>query len=165
MCSWKYPISNIYLPSYTPQKTWHALVHVCRRWKYLVFASPRHLNLRIEYGGCRPISEVLDAWPVLPIRLTTSRKAPYPQWDQQWENRIAALESEHYNRICEIYITGMTNLLWDRFAAAMQKPFPDPTDLEVSAGYVDRVLPDSFLDRSAPHPRTLWLRGIAFFHH
>jgi hypothetical protein len=26
---------------------WHALVHVCRRWRSLVFASSRRLNLRI----------------------------------------------------------------------------------------------------------------------
>ena len=48
---------------------WHALVHVCRRWRCLVFGSPRRLNLRLEYEGRRPISEVLDAWPVLPILL------------------------------------------------------------------------------------------------
>jgi len=48
---------------------WHTLVHVCRRWRCLVFASTRRLNLRLTYRGYRPISEVLDAWPVLPISL------------------------------------------------------------------------------------------------
>src|SRR5712671_3632342 len=49
---------------YTLRNPWHALVHVCRRWRYLVFASPRRLNLRLEYGGHGPLSEVLDVWPV-----------------------------------------------------------------------------------------------------
>jgi len=43
----------------TPRNTWHALVHVCRRWRYIVFASPRRLNLRLVYGGRGPMSEVL----------------------------------------------------------------------------------------------------------
>jgi len=36
---------------------WLALVHVCRRWRYLVLASPRRLNLRLEYGGHGPMPE------------------------------------------------------------------------------------------------------------
>jgi len=44
------------------QDTWDALVHVCHRWRDLVFASPRRLNLRLEYQGYRPMSEVPDAW-------------------------------------------------------------------------------------------------------
>src|SRR5712671_1881043 len=147
---------------YTPQNTWHALVHVCRRWRYLVFASPHHLNLRIEYGGRRPMSEVLDTWPVLPVRLTTSQGIPYPQSYQRWDNMVTALESEHYNRICEIYITDMTNPRWERFAAAMQKPFPELTHLEVLTYHVERILPNSFLGGSAPRLRTLRLRGIPF---
>ena len=26
---------------------WHSLVHVCRRWRAIVFVSPRRLNLRL----------------------------------------------------------------------------------------------------------------------
>jgi F-box-like len=75
---------------------WHTLVHVCRRWRYVMFASPRRLNLRLEYGGHRPILEVLDAWPNLPVLLICGRS------DQRWDNTVAALESEHSNRIYEI---------------------------------------------------------------
>ena len=28
-------------------EAWQTLVHVCRRWRYLVFGSPRRLNLRL----------------------------------------------------------------------------------------------------------------------
>src|SRR5712672_1199698 len=53
---------------------------------------------------------------------------------------------EHYNRICEITIFTMTNSRWGRFAAAMQKPLPELTRLELSVDNdVVPVLPDSFL--------------------
>jgi len=138
---------------------WLALVHVCRRWRYLVLASPRRLNLRLEYSGHGSISEVLDGWPALPIILKDELGDSY----QRWDNLVAALESEHYNRICEIQIFNITNSRWERFAAAMQKPFPELIFLEVWANpNVVPVLPDSFLSGSAPRLRTLRLRSIPF---
>jgi len=93
------------------QIPWRALVGVCRRWRYLVFASPRRLNLRLEYFGHGPMSEVPDAWLVLPVILTSrvqflpSELPVLHPKSGQWRNNIVALlESEHYNRICEIYI-------------------------------------------------------------
>ena len=38
------------IPSYTGNpryKAWQSLVHVCRRWRILVFGSPRRLDLRL----------------------------------------------------------------------------------------------------------------------
>jgi len=60
---------------------WHTLVHVCHGWRYLVFASPRFLNLQLEYRGYRPMSEALDAWPVLPISLISDYDPSYKQRD------------------------------------------------------------------------------------
>jgi len=152
--------------SYAPLNTWHALVHVCRRWRYLVFASPRRLNLRLVYHGHRPISEVLDTWPVLPITLISRlESSELPKSDQRRDNLVAALESEHYNRISEIHISETTSSHWERLAAAMKKPFPNLTYLDVSL-YFSRfsvlVLPDSFLGGSAPRLRTLKLTGVRF---
>jgi hypothetical protein len=138
------------------RNTWHALVHVCQRWRYLVFASPRHLDLRLKYRGHRPMSEVLDAWPVLPLSLILSIDQ-----SERWDNIVAALESEHSNRISEIYVD-VTDSHWEIFAAAMQKPFPELTLLEIWADDVVRVLPESFLAGSAPHLQSLRLRGVPF---
>jgi len=136
---------------------WHALVHVCQRWRYLVFASPRRLNLQLEYYGHRPMSEVLDAWPVLPVRLMSGLGGS----GQQLDNLVAALESEHNNRIYKIQIITMTNSLWERFAAAMQKPFPELRVLRVWVhGDVVPVLPNWFFGGSAPRLRELELRSI-----
>jgi len=155
---------------YTPPNKWRALVHVCRRWRYLVFASPRHLNLRLAYLGRRPMPDALGVWPVMPVILLSTfevllRGVPYSESVRRWDNLVAALESEHYHHISEIDISEGFSLRWGRFAAAMQKPFPELTHLRVSL-YGSRdlvpVLPDSFLGGSVPHLRTLELRSIPF---
>ena len=46
---------------------WHALVHVCRRWRSLVFASSRRLNLRILCTQTRRPGRIPKLWPALPI--------------------------------------------------------------------------------------------------
>jgi len=150
---------NIFYVNIVPVKNpWLALVHVCRRWRYLVLESPRHLNLRLEYHGHGSISEVLGGWPVLPIIL----KDQLGKLDQRWDNVVAALQSEHYSRICGIDFFNITKLRWERFAAAMQKPFPELTYLDVSTYSVVPVLPDSFLGGSAPRLRELSLECIPF---
>ena len=150
---------------YIRQNAWHALVLVCRRWRYLVFASPRSLNLRLDYSGYGPMSEMPDAWPVLPVILVSGIHQ-HPISGQRWDNMVSALESEHYNRICEINIFRITESRWERFVAAMQKSFPELTSLDVGAEFWDMdwvpVLPDSFLGRSAPRLRSFWLERVPF---
>src|SRR5712672_562704 len=127
---------------------WHVLVHVCRRWRYLVFASPGWLNLRLEYEGHGPLSVVLDPWPVLPVILTSSGLL-HSKSDQRWDNLVTALESEHYDRIYEIQISNMTQSHLARFAAAMQKPFLELTRFKLSVvSQLVPVFPDSFLGGS-----------------
>lgn len=48
---------------------WHVLVHVCQRWRKIVFASPRHLNLQIPCRYGTPVRKDLRIWPALPIVL------------------------------------------------------------------------------------------------
>jgi len=141
------------------ENPWLALVHVCRRWRYLVLASPRRLNLRLEYGGHGSISEVLGGWSVLPIIV----KDQLGELDERRDNVVAALESEHYNRICGIEIITFAKSRWERFTSAMQKPFPELTHLQVAAyPYAEPVLPDSFLGGSAPRLQNLLLERIPF---
>ncbi|KAI9455187.1 hypothetical protein F5148DRAFT_1369878 [Russula earlei] len=142
--------------SKTGTNRWHALIHVCHRWRPIVFASPRHLNLRLEYTGKRPMSEMLDVWPVLPVAIRSY------QFLSDWENIIGALESEHRHRICEIHLSEIPASHWGRSAAAIQKPFPELTDLTFSPeGTTATAIPDP-LGGSAPLLRVLWLKNCPF---
>jgi hypothetical protein len=60
-------VFDFYVAQAPEVETWHLTVHVCRRWRTLVFASPRRLNLRIAWRNTTPIRETLDIWPILPI--------------------------------------------------------------------------------------------------
>jgi hypothetical protein len=80
-------------------RAWYQLVHVCRRsrrWRYVVFASPLHLNLRLFCMQNTPVRKMLDIWPPLPQAIKVrSFGAKSPR-----DNIIAALE--HPDRICRI---------------------------------------------------------------
>ena len=84
-------------------ETWHSLVHVCRRWRTLVFASPRRLNLRIACTNKTSIRKKLDIWPALPIVVSGDC------YSTSGTNKIkAALKLN--DRVCQITVFLMCEL-------------------------------------------------------
>jgi hypothetical protein len=139
---------------------WHILVHVCGRWRDVVFASPRRLNLRLLCTARKRVRELLHVWPALPI-VICDRDGP-TSFVEDADNIIAALEKN--DRVCNIALEGVTSSVLGRVAAAMQKPFPELTGLELRSNDSDEpvpVLPDSFLAGST-RLRLLDLDGIPF---
>jgi len=138
---------------------WKTLVHVCRRWRYLVFAAPRRLDLRLFFAERTPVVRALDVWPALPIVVDASDP-------QVWfpDNLIAAFK--HNDRISEIYIAWLTSSGWRTLGRLIQGPYPALTALHIHSH--DTVYPphisDSFLrgSKSAPHLRSLRLHGVEF---
>ncbi|KAI9451450.1 hypothetical protein BJY52DRAFT_1352059 [Lactarius psammicola] len=63
------------------------LVHVCQRWRYLVFASPSRLNLELLCTHGTPVRKGLGCWPVFPIIVDYDDVSPKDE-----DNVIAALE-------------------------------------------------------------------------
>ena len=141
---------------------WITLAHVCRRWRSVVFQSPLRLNLRIACTLRTPARATLDIWPPFPLTIrdfdhTSSVKAP-----DHVDNIIAALE--HRDRVCRIDLINLTSSKLEYVTdSAMQKPFPELTELRLST--IDKtgtILPDSFLGGSAPRLRSLVLYDIPF---
>jgi hypothetical protein len=150
-------IFNFYMDIHFGEDKWHRLVHVCRRWRWVVFASPCRLNLRLLCTNRRPVQNALDVWPQLPIVIRGSRGMSRPQ---DTKNMIAALKQS--NRVCEIELYPITNLLLRRIGA-IKEPFPELTGLELwSRSKTAPVLPDSFLGGSAPRLQKLTLSRIPF---
>ena len=136
-------------------------MHVCRRWRNLVFGSPRHLNLRICCTTRLPVRDTLDIWPPFPLLIYNGTSTT-----QDLDNVIAALELR--NRVHEISFIAADRSAVEKVLAAMQEPFPELTELLLtseswlwSSSSVP-VVPDSFLGGSAPHLRSLELNGITF---
>ena len=71
-------------------KTWHTLVHVCRRWRNTVFGSPCCLNLQIRCTARTQVRTMLNIWPALPIVVHAMHSAL--SWMDSADNIVAALE-------------------------------------------------------------------------
>ena len=139
-------------------EAWHTLVHVCRKWRNIVFGSPHRLDLRLYCTASTPVTELLDVWPPLPIVIRVSGH-DMGRWGM--DNLIAALE--HNNRICDLNLWRIPNLQWENVLSAMQEPLPVLTRLELrTRGEIAPVIPTSFLGGSTPRLQTLFLDRIPF---
>jgi hypothetical protein len=136
-------------------EAWQSLVHVCRRWRTIIFISPRRLNLRLVCTPGTPTRDKLDVWPAFPLVI----------WGEVFDtssmdNIAAALK--HSNRVHQINLRVMDVQL-ENLWAEMQRPFPELAHLELwSCDEVAPVLPSSFLHGHAPGLRFLWLSRIPF---
>lgn len=148
-------IFNFYLVEEPRTEKWHTLVHVCRRWRSVVFASPRRLDLRIL---CKASTEVkaLHIWPILPINVWAS-----PATWESVDNIVSALG--HSDRIYQVLLDNLPNSLSERIATVMQVPFPALTELRLCASTSDKtvsVFSEGFLGGSAPRLQSCKLSGI-----
>ena len=136
---------------------WYTLAHVCQRWRYVVFASPHRLNLRLHCSR-RRVRELLWVWPALPIVIWDTLTCPSDE-----DSIIAALE--HGERVCEIKLGRLSRFQSDKLVPLMQGSFPALKTLQIE-GYtptgVELVLPDLFLAGSAPHLHSLCLGRVSF---
>ena len=143
-------------------KTWHTLVHVCGRWRGIVFASPRRLDLRIRCtAGIRAnLKEMLNIWPILPIEIGASGDALEKSQGEGADIIVAALG--HNDRVCQISLAYLPSSLWDRITAVMQQPFPALADLSIFlTDETAAAFPEEFLGGSAPGLGRCVLYGIA----
>ena len=139
--------------------SWNILVHVCRRWRQVVFASPLRLDLKILCTNGTPFRKNLEIWPGLPIVIRYFRDRI---GNDDEDNVVAALE--HVDRVCEVRL-GVTGSELGKISTAMRQTFPMLTRLNIESP-VDSdnasVLPTEFLGGSAPHLQTIYLEGISF---
>ena len=136
-------------------EAWQSLVHVCQRWRSVVFGSPRRLNLRLVCQAEIPVGVTLDVWPPLPLIVRG-------KWmdDYHVDNIISLLKRS--NRVCQIKLINV-DLPLERIVPEMQEPFPELTHLVLDSYFIrTTALPDSFLGGSAPRLRELRLYGIPF---
>ncbi|KAH9994345.1 hypothetical protein BJV74DRAFT_884171 [Russula compacta] len=139
-------IFSFYLDDENPEWVWHKLVqlvHVCRRWRNVVFASPRRLNLQLFCTHKLPVRETLDNWPALPIIVFANARV------------VVTISSLPHSNMTIAYAESPSK--------TFQVPFPALTYLELwSADEIALVLPESFLGGCVPGLRSLELGGIQF---
>ena len=138
---------------------WHRLVHVCRRWRSLAFASPNFLDLRL-FCGPNTNPELMGIWPPLQVIIRNIMFLPMP------EHHHSNAEIVPHNRVYEIKLL-ITNPGWQRLALAMQEQFPALVHLVLCIAYIDSrhpkpILTDRFLGGSAPRLQSLITHSISF---
>ena len=135
------------------QNAWHPLVHVCRRWRAIVFGSPHHLDLQLICTARTHARKMPDAWPALPIYILCIDPA------ENVDNIIAVLE-----RTDRVYAISMNirSSDWEILLAAMQQPFPELRSLGLYHDETALVVPDSIVGGFAPRLLSFYLYSIQF---
>jgi F-box-like len=143
------------------REQWQTLVHVCRRWRSVVFGSPRRLKLRLVCTQGTPTRDTLDLWPSLPLVI---RDSVGQREIEDVDEIIAVLERK--DRVVEIFLIFVDCSNLENILAAMQATLPELTRLILRPSDEDdgivSVLPDSFLGGSAPRLESLTLERIPF---
>ena len=141
---------------------WRTLVHVCRKWRIVVFGSPRRLDLKLYCTPRMPVRKMLDVWPHLPLEIEAFR---HEMWDvARVDNVVAALERN--DRLHQLRFIDISSSQFEKISPAMQQPFPALMHLYFGFGDdVDEtapVIPASFLGGTAQRLQTLSLMHIPF---
>ena len=137
-------------------EAWRALVHVCRRWRSVVFGSPRRLKLKVYCTTQTPLRDRLDVWPALPLVIEGHTV--------NVDNIIPLLECS--DRINQIILWGSNYWedIWEVMKVSLIS-FPELTYLSLEPNdKAEPVLPlsDSFLSGSVPRLQYLNLDNIPF---
>jgi hypothetical protein len=105
---------------------WHRLVHVCQRWRRIVFSSPRGLDLQLYCTPTTPVRSTLDCWPALPIVVQCRKSPPAGLSPEEEDNVVAALQ--HHDRVRSIELQ-LTSSLGEKLSTQVNEPFSELEDL------------------------------------
>lgn len=125
-------------------EAWQTLVHVSRRWRSIVFASPHRLNLRLVCTPEKNAIDMLDIWPAFPLVIKGYVS------ESRLDNIIAVLR-RNGARVCQIDLDGLTKPQLDELSTVTLGRFPELKHLQLR-GYYEVMSFDnkSFLGGSAP---------------
>ena len=147
-------------------EAWQKLVHVCQRWRNIIYGSPRHLNLHLFCSSDTPLRENAG-WPEFPLILH------YFIIPEDFDDLDVLRALEHPDRVHYIYIDIQhlemrpSDSTAYAVLAEMEAPFPTLTHLDFTAPYPASGQPywdltDQFLGGSAPCLRHIHLDTVSF---
>jgi hypothetical protein len=149
-----------YTKRYAARKWYLPLVHVCRRWRQVIFDSPHRLHLDILCTYRTPVKKSLGIWPSFPIVINYAG-IPWTDIMQRYDI-IAALE--HPDRVRYLALD-LPDWFVGMLDTVIQRPFPVLTHLIIHSPEGDEdppLLPAEFLGGSAPRLQEISLSFISF---
>ena len=141
-------------------------MHVCQRWRRIIFASPRHLDLYLGCSYGTNVRKNLVFWPAgLPLTVDYRRRRDLLYGISPDNEDDIAFALDHPRRILRIEVT-VTDSLLRKVSTIIQKSFPVLTHLSLSwdSHYfpTHAVIPERFLSGSAPRLQYLRLKDFSF---
>ena len=140
------------------ERWWYKLVQVCRRWRYLIFASASHLGLNLHCTYGTPVSNMLVHSPPLPLVIDYVDE----DRDTTAEDRDAVLFAlQHRDRVRRIRVLMSVSQL-QTLITALDNEFPILEYVYIEPPTKHKsglILPDGF---QAPRLRHLILLTFAF---
>ena len=139
-------------------RDWPRLVHICRKWRYIAFASQRVLRLRLFCTYGTPVQKSVDCWPALPIVVQYGGlPALCPPTPEDEGNIMVALKQ--FNRVISISLTITPSLL--EKLSTIERAFPELQDLVLLSRDGELLtMPSAF--RWGQRLRRLHSMGVAF---
>jgi hypothetical protein len=139
------------------QKEWHKLAHVCKRWRTIIFASQHILDLRLLCTPKTSIEMTLDLWPAFPVVVQYACG-----WLSPDDRDKITTVLQRNDRVCEINLD-LYHPLSEKESQIMQETFPLLECFTLCSWQAENpVLPNTFLNGSAPRLNVLHLYGIDF---
>jgi hypothetical protein len=136
-------------------------VHICRKWRRIIFSSQQSLHLRLFCTPGTPVLNALRCWPALPIVIQYGGSpSSYPPAPEDEDNIVAALDQ--FDRVSSITLTVTKPLLAK--LSAIQWRFSELENLVLlCSNDVPLTLSSDFLRESRESRlRTLHLTRTAF---
>ena len=110
-------------------------MHICRKWRRIVFASQRALQLRLLFTHGTPVLKTLDCWPTLSIVVQYGGSpALDPPAPEDEDDIMAALKQS--DRVRSISLTVTSSLFADSTGAGALEI--QPSDRLALANFLTR---------------------------
>jgi hypothetical protein len=82
------------------QRWWYKLAQVCRRWRYLILASPSYLDLRLLCTYGVPVADMLAHSPPLPLSILYNNEDREMSTEDEEGALLALNHRDRVRRIC-----------------------------------------------------------------
>jgi hypothetical protein len=142
------------------ERWWYDLVHVCRAWRYLVFASASYLGLSLVCSPGTPVAQMLAHSPPLPLTIDYLYKNHNDLTAEDEEGIMIAIQRRDHVRRIRLRMSASS---LQKLITATDGEFPILEHLYISSSTKHNtslrlILPQSF---QAPHLRHLILGNFA----
>jgi hypothetical protein len=107
--------NGILILDWDRQRWWYKLAQVCRRWRYLILASPSRLDLHLFCTYDVPVADMLAHSPPLPLTICyddLDSEMPLKTKRAHFSRSVTVITCVVFVFGCQIQVCGSSSWLW-----------------------------------------------------